>query len=120
MSTIGLIPKFFKGRPVRQAIILAVLLVVLGVLPGGFAVAQQQGCRFLLDNCSPEIPSEPTPPTSPSNGARTKNEAARRHACVDDALRFCSDFIPNVDLITSCMKKNRWRLSEKCRSAIRR
>jgi hypothetical protein len=36
---------------VRLATIPTVLFVALGLAPGNFALAQQQGCRFLLDNC---------------------------------------------------------------------
>jgi hypothetical protein len=39
----------------------------------------------------------------------------QREACTPDAMRLCSDFIPDVERITACMAKNRLRLSPACR-----
>jgi hypothetical protein len=39
----------------------------------------------------------------------------QREACQPDAMRLCSEFVPDVDRITACMKKNRLRLSPPCR-----
>jgi hypothetical protein len=39
----------------------------------------------------------------------------QRQACQPDAMRLCSEFIPDVERITACMTKNRLRLSAPCR-----
>jgi hypothetical protein len=39
----------------------------------------------------------------------------QRAACQPDAMRLCSEFIPDVDAITACMTKKRLRLSHACR-----
>ena len=39
----------------------------------------------------------------------------QRQACQPDAMRLCSEFIPDVERITACMTKNRLRLSRPCR-----
>jgi hypothetical protein len=43
-----------------------------------------------------------------------------RQACTDDAMRLCSDFVPDVPKITICMKRNYRRLSSECRLAMAR
>jgi hypothetical protein len=42
----------------------------------------------------------------------------QRQACAPDAMRLCSDFIPDVPKITKCMKAKRAELSEACRRAM--
>ena len=42
-----------------------------------------------------------------------------RQACTPDAMRLCSDFIPDVPKITKCMKAKYKQLSEACRLAMR-
>jgi hypothetical protein len=42
----------------------------------------------------------------------------QRQACAPDAMRLCSDFIPDVPKITKCMKEKRDQLSEACRRAM--
>jgi hypothetical protein len=39
----------------------------------------------------------------------------QRQACQPDAMRLCSEFIPDVERITACMAKSRLRLSAACR-----
>ena len=34
--------------------------------------------------------------------------------CTPDVMRLCSEFVPDVDLITGCMQKNRRQLSPEC------
>ena len=44
---------------------------------------------------------------------------AVRQACTPDAMRLCSDVIPDVPKITACMKAKSRQLSEACRVAMR-
>ena len=41
-----------------------------------------------------------------------------RQACTPDAMRLCSDYIPDVPKITACMKAKQSQLSEPCRAAM--
>src|SRR3984957_9612392 len=41
-----------------------------------------------------------------------------RQACTPDAMRLCSDFIPDVAKVTHCMMAKRGQLSAECRSAM--
>jgi len=43
-----------------------------------------------------------------------------RQACTGDAMRLCSDFVPDVPKITLCMKRNYRALSLECRQAMAR
>jgi hypothetical protein len=43
-----------------------------------------------------------------------------RQACTPDAMRLCSDFIPDVDKITACMSGKYAQLSSACRAAMSR
>lgn len=43
-----------------------------------------------------------------------------RQACTPDALRLCSDYIPDVGRITACMKAKYAQLSTPCRAAMDR
>ena len=43
-----------------------------------------------------------------------------RQACTGDAMRLCSDFVPDVPKITICMKRNYRALSLECRQAMAR
>ena len=49
-----------------------------------------------------------------------KNKAQQlrkqQQACQPDAMRLCSEFVPDVDRITACMIKQRIRLSPACRA----
>ena len=38
-----------------------------------------------------------------------------QQACSPDAMRLCSEFVPNVDAITACMIKKKAQLSPQCR-----
>jgi hypothetical protein len=40
---------------------------------------------------------------------------AQRMACTPDVLRLCSEFIPNADQITICLKEKSAELSDACR-----
>ncbi|MEY9879870.1 hypothetical protein [Bradyrhizobium sp. USDA 329] len=42
-----------------------------------------------------------------------------QQACSPDAMRLCSEFVPNVDAITACMIKKKAQLSPQCRVFFR-
>jgi len=41
-----------------------------------------------------------------------------QQACTPDAMRLCSEFIPDVAKITACMKAKHAQLSDTCRTAM--
>jgi hypothetical protein len=58
-----------------------------------------------------------------SDGAAAQGGAqasdAVRQACTPDAMRLCSDVIPDVPKVTACMKRKSAQLSDACRVAMR-
>ena len=44
--------------------------------------------------------------------------AAQRRACTPDVYRLCAGEIPSVPKIAACLRRNKGRLSEACRSAM--
>ncbi|MCS3728739.1 hypothetical protein [Bradyrhizobium betae] len=42
-----------------------------------------------------------------------------QQACSPDAMRLCSEFVPNVDAITACMIRKKTQLSPQCRPFFR-
>lgn len=52
-------------------------------------------------------------------GAAAQGSPEARQACAPDAMRLCSEFIPDVPKITACMKRRHRELSEECRLAMR-
>jgi hypothetical protein len=52
------------------------------------------------------------------NGAAAQGSPEVRQACAPDAMRLCSDFIPDVPKITKCMMAKRPQLSKECRVAM--
>jgi hypothetical protein len=52
-------------------------------------------------------------------GAQGGASDAVRQACTPDAMRLCSDVIPDVPKVTACMKRNTAQLSQACRMAMR-
>jgi hypothetical protein len=48
--------------------------------------------------------------------AQSSNEA--RQACTGDAMRLCSEFVPDVPKITACMNRKRRLVSAECRLAM--
>jgi len=52
-------------------------------------------------------------------GAAAQGTPEQRQACTPDAMRLCSDVIPDVPKITKCMKAKYKELSEACRLAMR-
>ena len=53
------------------------------------------------------------------DGAAAQGSDAARQACTPDAMRLCSDVIPDVARVTACMKAKSSQLSEACRVAMR-
>ncbi len=53
------------------------------------------------------------------DGASAQGSDAERQACTPDAMRLCSDAIPDVARVTACMKAKSSQLSEACRVAMR-
>lgn len=51
-------------------------------------------------------------------GAAAQDAPDARQACAPDAMRVCSDFIPDVPKITKCMKAKYRQLSPECRIAM--
>lgn len=52
------------------------------------------------------------------NGAAAQGSADSHQACTPDAMRLCSDFIPDVPKITKCMTAHYRQLSPECRIAM--
>jgi hypothetical protein len=54
------------------------------------------------------------------HGANAQDQSSPevRQACTPDAMRLCSDFIPDVPKITRCMMAKRAQLSRECRVAM--
>jgi hypothetical protein len=51
------------------------------------------------------------------NAASAQSEEVRQ-ACTPDAMRLCSEFIPDAEKVKTCMIRKRGELSEACRTAI--
>jgi hypothetical protein len=50
--------------------------------------------------------------------AQNRGTPEQQQACQPDAMRLCSEFVPDVDRITACMVKNRMRLSPPCHAVF--
>lgn len=55
---------------------------------------------------------------APSSGLAFSSEA--REMCTGDAMRLCSDEIPNISKITACMHRKRAQVSAGCRAIMDR
>ena len=53
------------------------------------------------------------------DGASAQSSDAARQACTPDAMRLCSDVIPDVARVTACMKAKSSQLSPACRVFMR-
>jgi hypothetical protein len=42
----------------------------------------------------------------------------QQQACQPDAMRLCSEFVPNVEQITACMTKKKALLSRECKAVF--
>jgi hypothetical protein len=45
-------------------------------------------------------------------------DAEKRRLCTGDAFRLCSSEIPNVELVTTCMRKQKANLSDGCKAVF--
>ncbi len=52
------------------------------------------------------------------NPAAAQGSDEARQACTPDAMRLCSEYIPNVPKITACMNAKHRQLSTACRLAM--
>jgi hypothetical protein len=52
------------------------------------------------------------------HAAAAQGTPEERQACTPDAMRLCSDVIPDVPKITKCMIAKRTQLSKDCRLAM--
>jgi hypothetical protein len=52
------------------------------------------------------------------NHADAQGTPDARQACTPDAMRLCSDVIPDVQKVTACMMAKRSQLSAECRLAM--
>jgi hypothetical protein len=50
--------------------------------------------------------------------AAAQGTPEQQQACQPDAMRLCSEFIPDVPSITKCMDRNRASLSPACRAVF--
>jgi len=51
--------------------------------------------------------------------AAAQGSPEQRAACEGDAMRLCSEFVPDVGRITACMQRKRRLLSSRCRAVFR-
>jgi hypothetical protein len=56
---------------------------------------------------------------SGADQASAQGSEAARQACTPDAMRLCSDVIPDVAKVTACMKAKSSQVSDACRVAMR-
>jgi hypothetical protein len=52
--------------------------------------------------------------------AAAQGTPEQQQACQPDAMRLCSEFIPDVPKITACMVRKRMALSPACRAVFHR
>jgi hypothetical protein len=53
------------------------------------------------------------------DGASAQGSPEEQQACTPDAMRLCSDVIPDVAKVTACMHAKYSQLSQPCRLAMR-
>ena len=53
------------------------------------------------------------------NGAAAQVSEAARQACTPDAMRLCSEFVPDAAKVKNCMMRRRSELSAPCIAAMR-
>ena len=53
------------------------------------------------------------------SAAQAAGTLDQRRACRQDAMTFCSAYVPNVKRITACMEKNVKKLSPLCRTQFK-
>jgi hypothetical protein len=65
-------------------------------------------CLSLVLLCAAALPAP----------ALSQGTQEQRSACTSDALRLCSEFIPNADEITLCLREKNAELSDDCRTVF--
>ena len=53
-----------------------------------------------------------------AGGAAAQGSPEAREACQADAMQFCGEYVPDVQLITKCMVAKRRMLSRACQLAM--
>ena len=51
--------------------------------------------------------------------AAAQGTPEQRAACTGDALQFCGEYVPNVEMITACLRKNVRQISPACQDQFR-
>ena len=51
--------------------------------------------------------------------AAAQGTPEQRAACMDDALRLCAEFVPDVARITACMQRKHRQLTPRCRTMFK-
>ena len=54
-----------------------------------------------------------------ASSAHAAGTPEQRRACKADAMKFCREFVPNVQKITACMEANKHQLSPLCRTQFK-
>jgi len=54
------------------------------------------------------------PAMSPAMSAEYRGTQEQQQACTPDVMRLCSDSVPDVNRIVSCLRRNRSNLSAPC------
>jgi hypothetical protein len=54
----------------------------------------------------------------PAKAAKEEGTAEQRAACTPDVFRFCTEFIPNHEMIANCLRHNLYRLNKLCRKVF--
>ena len=53
-----------------------------------------------------------------ASAQENQGTAEQRAACVSDAFRFCSSYIPDPTGVEQCLRQNKSNLSDACRSVF--
>lgn len=53
-----------------------------------------------------------------ASGAFAQNSARNEAACMNDAMTYCSAYVPDEGRIAACLQQNRARISPACQAAI--
>src|SRR3984893_15746696 len=72
-------------------------------------------CRLVLPVCALLLYSLNQ---AGAQGARSRGRVSVEQACTPDAMRLCSEFVPDRAKITVCMKAKHAQISKECRLAM--
>ena len=64
------------------------------------------------------VPLALLPATMSPVPALSQGTLEQRLACTPDVLRLCSEFVPNADQITTCLREKNAELSDACRTVF--